>query len=312
MSSESSSSSSLSSSEEKKSNRKPRHLPFRVEEFGKNKKYDEELEELIISPQSAQERKVHEWLFGRLSRSKRGLKNHVTTEPPQNATLKPDASTETGTAEEDEEETGSVGGDDDDGDEKPSKESEESEADPHPSRKRGKKRRRPRREVDAIVIPDSVGQKPFQATSCDLSGFWYNNKGSEVLLRQTEDGNLTGEYRTGVERECGTAGTSHSKVRGSVHGNLVTFHALFKGTNGGRSVATWVGQCHRDCNFGFFSTRGTDQVVLHTTWVLSTEEDTCDEHWGQNRVGQDIFVRKPLAVTGPRKAEDHHTPARAR
>ena len=48
----------------------------------------------------------------------------------------------------------------------------------------------------------------------NLDGYWYNQLGSEILLRHEKDGRLTGEYRTAVERKTGSAGVNHSQILG--------------------------------------------------------------------------------------------------
>ena len=56
------------------------------------------------------------------------------------------------------------------------------------------------------------------ADNCEnLNGTWYNQLGSEMILSHTADGLIVGEYRTAVERQPGTAGTTHSKVIGQSH-----------------------------------------------------------------------------------------------
>ena len=50
--------------------------------------------------------------------------------------------------------------------------------------------------------------------SCNLNGNWYNLLGSEMIVEQGENSRITGEFRTAVEREKGTVGTSHSTVLG--------------------------------------------------------------------------------------------------
>ena len=48
----------------------------------------------------------------------------------------------------------------------------------------------------------------------NLDGYWYNQLGSEMLLRHGKDGRLTGEYRTAVETKPGSAGASYSQILG--------------------------------------------------------------------------------------------------
>ena len=50
-----------------------------------------------------------------------------------------------------------------------------------------------------------------------LDGTWYNQLGSEVILKHHSDGKLVGEYRTAAERHAGAAGQQHSTVLGKLN-----------------------------------------------------------------------------------------------
>lgn len=65
-------------------------------------------------------------------------------------------------------------------------------------------------------IPEGFGDSFVAGEDCsDLSGAWYNELGSELMLeRPGQHGVFRGEYRTAVEREAGAAGTSFSQVIG--------------------------------------------------------------------------------------------------
>ena len=55
----------------------------------------------------------------------------------------------------------------------------------------------------------------FSGRNCkNLSGAWYNQLGSEMLVTHNILGEFSGEYRTSVERESGAAGNSYSLVVG--------------------------------------------------------------------------------------------------
>lgn len=134
---------------------------------------------------------------------------------------------------------------------------------------------------------------------CRIEGIWYNNLGSEVIINATsEPGVLVGEYRTAVERELGAAGQGPSRVIGhtSTNGEHLTFGMTVVWRNG-QSVSSWTGQCHL-CD---------GEETLHTTWILTSHVDTCDDKWMANRIGQDTFKRHELKE-GPRRAHDTHTP----
>lgn len=53
------------------------------------------------------------------------------------------------------------------------------------------------------------------ADKCDnLEGIWYNQLGSEISLKHSNDGRLYGIYKTAVERKKGSAGNTHSIILG--------------------------------------------------------------------------------------------------
>jgi len=60
--------------------------------------------------------------------------------------------------------------------------------------------------------------------SCDLKGAWYNQHGSELILNQTEDGKLTGEFRTGVkfQGQENVERSNFAPVRGHIFGRIFT------------------------------------------------------------------------------------------
>jgi len=169
---------------------------------------------------------------------------------------------------------------------------------------------RSERLLDNILDTDSQEElrQTIDPSTCVVEGLWYNELGSELLLRQELDGNLTGEFRTAVEIECGNAGSSHSKVRGTVTGRLITFHALW---SSGNAITTWSGQCHRACDLGFANYKQTERIILHTSWIMTSLTDSCDDSWQQQRFGQNIFSRKPIKKAGPRKSNGIHTPDRS-
>jgi len=129
------------------------------------------------------------------------------------------------------------------------------------------------------------------ATDCNIEGTWYNALGSELILNVTDAGQLAGEFRTAVEREAGSAGTGPGHVTGwtSTDGTrkAVSFTVMWRG---GASVTAWTGLCHV-CS-------GVE--MIKTTWVMTHDVDSCDEHWSSNRIGQDDFTRFEQAP-GPRQ-----------
>ena len=160
--------------------------------------------------------------------------------------------------------------------------------------------RKPRTKRDIgdepVKGPDkSIGHR------CDLSGTWYNDVGSEVILNQAKSGVITGEYRTAVEQEKGSAGTTHSLVYGSsAFGNLNTTFSLIVVWRGGASVTGWVGQCHICEN---------NTAVLEMSWLLRSKVDSCNDVWKSTMHGVNSFTHHEQK-SGPRKSLGKHTPNR--
>ncbi|GAB1601759.1 uncharacterized protein LOC115218420 isoform X1 [Argonauta hians] len=136
---------------------------------------------------------------------------------------------------------------------------------------------------------------------CRLDGVWYNELGSEVILKQDDSGIIKGEYRTAVEQREGAAGDSHSLVHGIGDNHEANstfgFHVVWRN---GKSVTGFVGQCHSTC---------ASEQVLEMRWILWQRIDKCQEHWKSTLFGMNTFTRYQQAA-GPRKAEGIHFPNR--
>jgi len=145
---------------------------------------------------------------------------------------------------------------------------------------------------------------PAENGPCQLNGHWYNQHGSELYINQTNENQFCGEYRTAVEvDETSQNAELMGYVRGSVVGRLFTFSVYWKD---GQSVTTWSGQCHKPCDMGYFS---SDHTTLHTTWLLTSRQESCDRHWMSTRIGQDIFARDSTIKDGPRRDPNDATRA---
>ncbi|XP_071503428.1 avidin-like [Diadema antillarum] len=153
-------------------------------------------------------------------------------------------------------------------------------------------------ETVVYQIPEDNGQVEGVAT-CNVSGTWYNGHGSEMIIEIEPSGHVTGEFRTAVERKLGAAGTIPGRITGWTSADrsrkTVSFSVLW---NGGTSVTAWTGLCHV-CN-------GVE--VMKTTWILTSDVDSCGDHWSSNRIGQDDFTRMEQAP-GPRRHLGIHTPS---
>jgi len=141
------------------------------------------------------------------------------------------------------------------------------------------------------------------ADDCDLRGNWYNQHGSELFLNQTEDGKLTGEFRSGVrmapraQNQDYTERATFAPVRGEIFGKIFTFHVYWQEKN---AMTTWSGQCQRACDFGWLR---SDRDILHASWLITSATSSCEDYWSATRIGEDIFTRLPMKA-GPRRADE--------
>ncbi|XP_078571858.1 avidin-related protein 4/5-like [Branchiostoma floridae x Branchiostoma japonicum] len=130
---------------------------------------------------------------------------------------------------------------------------------------------------DAPSMSNGTDANPCE----DITGLWYNNLGSQMTLVQNGT-IITGFYGTAVESTEGAAGyvppeLLMSRPVGNPHG---TFAWIVIWSNG-RSTTAWTAQCVI-CG---------DHAELHTTWLLRTKVDGCDDRWKATRVGEDTFTR---------------------
>ena len=142
----------------------------------------------------------------------------------------------------------------------------------------------------------------YNKIPCDLHGSWYNDVGSEMILRQADSGILTGEYRTAVEVKKGSAGNTHSKVYGiGANNNPNSTFAFFVVWRQGASITGWVGQCHL-CG-------ENRSEVVESTWLLRSKIASCSDNWKSTLYGENGFTAEEQK-SGPRKDAGTHTPNR--
>ena len=158
-------------------------------------------------------------------------------------------------------------------------------------------------ETNAAEAPPTVTWNPDgQNKPCNLNGNWYNDLGSEMILKQEEGSVIKGEYRTAVEREPGAAGTSYSNVLGTgqLGGPSSTF-AFFVVWRNGASVTVWVGQCH---------VCGENKTeIIESAWLLRRKIEKCSDNWKTTLYSEDSFTHTETKA-GPRKKDGTHTPDR--
>jgi len=157
--------------------------------------------------------------------------------------------------------------------------------------------RTPRR--DLTEDAESLFEAVDGTENCDLSGAWYNQHGSELSLNQTENGILSGEFRSAVKlprrQNQENSEKTYAPVRGEVFGKIFTFHVYWPQKH---AMTTWSGQCQRNCDFGWLR----DRDILHASWLITSATSDCEHYWSATRIGEDIFTRVPRKP-GPRRAD---------
>lgn len=179
-----------------------------------------------------------------------------------------------------------------------------------------------------ILLPTKYLENEFEKRDCDfdLTGVWYNQHGSELILCHTVDGRLEGEFRTRVETADGSAGDSAAKVMGftgerkcwdtnalassriSTQTNIPSNGSPLGFTvswNRGRSITSWTGHYRVKklaCdNRTENSCRREREASLRLHWVLTSQADEYSQQWHQTRTGHDVFHR-PKMNSQPLKA----------
>lgn len=162
--------------------------------------------------------------------------------------------------------------------------------------------RTPRRELTENA--ENLFETVDNDDACDLRGNWYNQHGSELILNQTDDGKLTGEFRTSTRLtprpqnpEYTEQRQSFAQVRGEIFGKIFTFHVYWREKN---ALTTWSGQCQRACDFGYLR---SERDILHASWLITSSTPRCEDYWSATRIGEDIFTRLPMKA-GPRRTDD--------
>ncbi len=116
----------------------------------------------------------------------------------------------------------------------------------------------------------------------DLTGTWYNELGSQMVIESACDGMLTGYYNTSVgDAKCNyvlTGRYDHLKDRRSL-GWTVTW--VNKDYSNSKSTTSWSGQYQLD---------HANQPQILTTWLLTVQTKPEDD-WNSTNIGQDVFTR---------------------
>ncbi|MFY9622691.1 MAG: avidin/streptavidin family protein [Pyrinomonadaceae bacterium] len=117
----------------------------------------------------------------------------------------------------------------------------------------------------------------------DLTGTWFNELGSTMVIDQVANGVISGSYTTAVS-STGCAQGSFTLV-GSTDtdsgGEGVAFSVCWvNSASQCASVTAWSGQAQ--------TTNGEDQILAF--WLLTVESPAAQD-WYATHVGQDVFTR---------------------
>lgn len=128
-----------------------------------------------------------------------------------------------------------------------------------------------------------------------IEGTWYNELGSQMEIFHNQNGTLTGQYWTAVERNDGWLRRNATTLSGTAQfGNaansVFSFNVLY---NDGGSSCSWTGQCYM-CD-------GVE--VLETSWLLHARVDECGRLWAATYIGKNTFTRheQPPVESGRRR-----------
>jgi Avidin family len=117
----------------------------------------------------------------------------------------------------------------------------------------------------------------------DITGTWYNELGSTMVINQVSNGQITGAYTTAVSgTDCAQGsftlvGLTDTDSGGEGVGFVVSWQ---NGTSKCESVTAWSGQAQ---------TIGGEEKI--TAFWLLTVESAPEKDWYATHVGQDTFTR---------------------
>ncbi|MGW1074422.1 avidin/streptavidin family protein [Streptomyces sp. NPDC002537] len=142
--------------------------------------------------------------------------------------------------------------------------------------------------VSASASADSGDATAPQRSTTGITGTWYNELGSTMIVTANADGGLTGTYESAVGNAqnryvlTGRYDDAASDSGGTALGWTVGWHNEYRNAH---SATTWSGQ--------YF---GGDKARISTQWLLTSGTTNADE-WRSTMVGHDLFGRaKPSAA----------------
>lgn len=114
----------------------------------------------------------------------------------------------------------------------------------------------------------------------DLSGHWYNELGSGMVIDPMIDGALTGKYMNNAS----DSSTATEKLIGSCGYGVPATFGFVVNFEEGRYTTTWSGQYRKD---------NENEEVLLTTWIMTANVPEANLYWDATHVSQDRFTRNP-------------------
>jgi hypothetical protein len=147
--------------------------------------------------------------------------------------------------------------------------------------------------LSGLVVSTTASAGPHEAAPADLAGSpitgtWYNQLGSTMIITANPGGGLTGTYESAVGNAenryvlVGRYDTAGAQGSGTTLGWSVAWRNDFRNAH---STTAWSGQLF-----------GGDSPRITTKWLLTSSTTPADE-WSSTLVGSDSFTRtKPTAA----------------
>ncbi|MFB7663225.1 avidin/streptavidin family protein [Kitasatospora sp. NPDC056138] len=137
--------------------------------------------------------------------------------------------------------------------------------------------------ASASAEPQGAGAGPDHRSTSGITGTWYNELGSTLVVTASADGGLTGTYNSAVGNAQNTyalTGRFDSAPATDGSGTALGWSVAWRNDfRDAHSATTWSGQ--------YF---GGAQERIDTQWLL-TSGTTAANEWQSTLVGHDVFTR---------------------
>jgi hypothetical protein len=141
-----------------------------------------------------------------------------------------------------------------------------------------------------------------------LTGTWYNELNSKLVVNSASGGQLYGSYYSAVGQAqyiypvVGQYNPAPLPSGGQAMSWTVVWNNAYGNSH---STTAWSGQ---------FQKNDAGDEEIYTLWLLASEVQSSDQDWGSTQVGQDTFTRNPPAAATLARAlrrghASHPTPA---